>query len=130
MINLAAIGEDVGSLQLLSELGVPAPVMEYHHFMRTDQLSNGHVRGRGLPWVEWIFYYLTMEQIDALAEFCPNLASADVVIYTRTNRNEDEYKGYSCKLHWDQKESIADPRREKIILKFIDCVEVEVEISA
>jgi hypothetical protein len=124
--NDAKIGADIDHLTDVNDLGsdMPAPVMEYHQYPKTDILSSGYTRARGLPTVDWDFMYLTPAQADLLAAFCTDLASDDVVIYTRTNRNADEYAYFSCKMKWDQNESIKDIRREKFSLHFIDCLEV------
>lgn len=126
--NLAKIGTTINNAVLVSSLNggdMPSPVMEYKPFTKYDELADGHTRGGGLPIVIWELLHATPAQADALAVYCPLLTSANVVIYTRKNRELDEYAWFECIMKWDTEESVTGLRREKLTTKFIECVEIE-----
>lgn len=124
--NIARIGPNVGDLDLVTGLtaGMPAPIMDFIPYIKYDDLSNGRVNAGGLPVVTWEFRRLTSVQRDALAAFCPDLASAPVTIYTRTSSSSDAYKAFDCIMRWDQGETIREYWRMVMKFNFTDCIEV------
>lgn len=127
IVNDAMIGntlEDIVAVSSLNSNYMGCPVMDFKPYAKYDPLSSGHINAGGLPIVLWEFLHATPAQVDALAAYCPGKTSSNVVIYTRTNENLDEYKYFSCIMQWDQEETITGLRRESLKIKFIDCVEL------
>lgn len=127
IVNAAMIGttlEDMVNVSSLNDGNMPCPIMDIDVYAKYDDLSSGHVNGGGLPVILWELLHVTPQQADAIALYCPEMTSADVVIYSRKNRNSDEYGYFECIMRWDIDESIATLRRESMKFKFTDCVEV------
>lgn len=126
-INQARIGTTPENTVLVSSLNsnnMPSPLMEFQPFASYDSLSSGGTRGRGKPIITWDLLQVTPEQSAALQVYCPNLDSSEVVIYSRCTQLSDEYRYYSCTMHWDQSEDIKGPRRDNLKIRFTDCIEV------
>lgn len=124
----AMIGTSVETAVLVNSLNsnfMYGPLMSYVPFASYEELSSGGRKGRGKPIITWEIPQATPEMADALAVYCPNLVSSEVVIYSRTSRTSDEYAWFSCTMNWPSDEDIKGLTREVLRISFTDCIRLE-----
>lgn len=118
-----SIGEDIGSLTLLSALTtpVPAPASDPAYAVGSVTLGDGTEKFIGLPVVAWHWGFLTSDQRDELKAFCAE-KSANVAI--RTLKPDGSYADYTCIMVWPQREVRQAGRIIDFTLEFRQMVEV------
>lgn len=123
--TLAKIGTTQENAVLVNSLNsnyLYGPLMTYSPYTSYEDLSGGGRRGRGKPIITWEIPQATPEMADALSNYCPNLVSSTVIIYSRTSRESDEYAWFECIMNWPSDEDIKGLRREVLRISFTDCI--------
>lgn len=117
-----SLGEDVGSLVLLSDFDPPilAPFTDPAPAVGSITLGDGTERYIGLPVVVWHWGFITAAMRDALKAFCPE-KSAEVAI--RTLKPDGNYADYTCIMIWPQRENRQAGRILDFNLEFRQMVE-------
>lgn len=123
-----SIGADVGSLTLLTTLGITAPPRtSYRPYSASTVLANGVEQGNGFPIIEWHWDVMKPGWSDILAAYLNGNLSAPVVIRSRLNRL-DETEDYSwatfaCVMRWmTGDEDIQSRRNVGLTIQFTHCV--------
>lgn len=116
------IGTSVGTLTLLSALGIPAP---HNAFMPTStetELGDGSVQGNGWPEDEWYWGFLTAAQRATLRTYVPTRGAS---IYIRDLKDDGvTWANFQVQAVWMKQEDRQAGRRIGFALRFRAMVEV------
>lgn len=115
------IGTSVGTLTLLSALGIPAPHNGFVPYSKIIRTGTGGVKGQGWSEDEWYWGFLTSPQRAALRTYIP---TAGAHIFVRDLKDDGlTYADFECEAEWMKQEDRQAGRRVGFTLKLYAMIE-------